>query len=98
MAKGMRFEWDQKKSESNLKKHGIDFETAKLVFDDPLCVQEFEGDEHGETRWRTTGQIGGIAVVLVSHTLREEGDDEVVRIISARKASPGERKRYEEDV
>jgi len=95
MAKGMRFKWDPKKSESNLKKHGINFETAKLVFDDLLCVTEYEGDEHGEPRWRTTGQIGGFVVVRVSHTIREEGETEVIRIITARKAGRGERQEYE---
>src|SRR5689334_1349466 len=93
---GMRFEWDQRKSESNRKKRGIDFETAKLAFDDPLCMSEYEGDEHGEIRWRTTGQIGGVIIVLVSHTIREEDDVEIIRIFSARKASRRERQKYEE--
>ena len=96
MENEIRFEWDQRKSESNRRKHGIDFETAKLVFNDPFYVTEYEGDVHGEARWRATGQIGGVIVVLVSHTLHEEGEDEVVRIISARKASLRERQKYEE--
>ena len=91
----MRFEWDEHKDRSNQRKHGISFATALLVFDDPvhLSVQEREVD--GEQRWQTLGCIGGVLIVLVAHTWREDGGDEVIRIISARKATARERRLYE---
>jgi len=49
----------------------------------------------GEERWQTLGLVGGVVVLLVAHTYREEGDDEVIRIISARKATNHERQCYE---
>lgn len=92
----IRFEWDPRKSLDNLRKHGIDFEFASLVFFDELRRTEIEGHEHGETRWRTTGEIDGTTFV-VSHKIREEREIEIIRIISARKASRRERERYEEE-
>jgi uncharacterized protein len=70
-----------------------------LVFYDEQRRTEIEGREHGEVRWRTTGEIGG-TIFVVSHTIREEEEKEeieIIRIFSARKASPRERKRYEEE-
>lgn len=95
MANEIRFEWDPRKSEANRRKHGIDFEFAKLVFLDSFRRLEVQGDEHGEIRWTTTGTIGG-NVYVVSHTLREKGEIEIYRIISARKAAPRERHAFEE--
>ncbi|HEY0281441.1 MAG TPA: BrnT family toxin [Rhizomicrobium sp.] len=91
----IRVEWDPRKSDQNRRKHGIDFGFAMLVFYDPLKSIEIEGHEHGETRWRTVGEIDG-RVFVVSHTVREEDDIEIIRIISARKASRRERQKYEE--
>jgi hypothetical protein len=94
----MRFEWDESKDRSNQRKHGISFATALLVFDDPahLSVQDREVD--GEPRWQTLGGIGGVLIVLVAHTWRDDGADEVIRIISARKATARERRLYEKSV
>ena len=96
-----RYEWDPEKARSNLRKHGIDFERARRVFADPFHRSVFDGAEHGEQRWRTTGRIGDFTFVLVAHTLTEldeEGEPvELVRIISARPATRMERKRYESD-
>ena len=55
-----------------------------------------EGHEHGEVRWKTTGQIDG-KIIVVSHTLTEDSGVESIRIISARKATPRERRAYERD-
>ncbi len=94
MATAIRFEWDPRKSESNRRKHGIDFEFASRVFFDPLKRINSEGNDYGEERWRTIGEIER-RIFVVSHTLREEGEAEVIRIISARKAGRGERQEYE---
>ena len=90
----LAFEWDPRKSQLNLRKHGMDFERAREAFFDPLKSIEMEGVEHGETRWRTIGQIHG-RLFVVSHTSEEEGEIEIIRIISARKATPRERRAYE---
>ena len=93
----MRWTWDPTKNRANQLAHGLSFETAVLVFDDPLAVSRF--DPHPEEeRWQTVGVIGNV-VVLVAHTWPEadpETREEVGRIISARKASSRERKAYEE--
>ena len=91
----MRFEWDAYKDRINRRKHKVSFATALLVFDDPahLSVQDWSVD--GEMRWQTLGCAGGVVILLVAHTWRETDGDEVVRIISARKATAQERSRYE---
>jgi hypothetical protein len=91
------FEWDPVKARTNQRKHGISFEDAMHVFDDPHALFEPErADEFGELRWHAIGLIGDVAVVLVADTIRQEGDDEIVRMISARRATRQERKRYEQ--
>jgi uncharacterized DUF497 family protein len=54
----MRLEWDEAKNRSNLKKHGIDFETAALVFDDPYALSDLDRIIEGEERWQTIGTAG----------------------------------------
>jgi uncharacterized DUF497 family protein len=90
----MRVEWDQAKNETNQAKHGIDFETAQLVFDDACCVTFVERVTDGEERWHAIGSIEKIIILVVVHTYREEASDEVIRIISARPATRRERKLY----
>lgn len=92
----MRFEWDEAKSKSNLRKHRISFETAVLVFNDPNALTEQDREIDGEARWRTIGMVDGQLILFVAHTV-EEQKEEVVRIISARKATAGERREYEEE-
>ncbi|WP_312413017.1 BrnT family toxin [Pseudescherichia sp.] len=89
------FEWDVNKAKSNLRKHGIRFEDAVLVFDDPRHLSMQDRYENGEHRWQTIGLVHGIVVILVAHTIRFESGEEVIRIISARKADRKERNRYE---
>jgi uncharacterized protein len=90
------FEWDEQKAETNRHKHGICFEEAALVFEDPLAWSEQDRIENAERRWQTIGMVNGCLLLLVAHTLCFEDDDvELVRIISARRASRKERKRYE---
>jgi len=93
----LHWTWAADKNRINKRKHGISFETAQLVFDDPLALSQPD-TASGEERWHTIGMIGGI-VVLVVHTWPAPDaatDDEVGRIISARKATRHERRAYEE--
>jgi uncharacterized DUF497 family protein len=92
----MEFEWNQSKNRANVRKHGLSFETAQLIFDDPLAVTVRDRMSNGEERWHTIGTVGGL-LLLVAHTYRKSGDDEVTRIISARRASPREKRFYEEN-
>ena len=85
--------WDKHKNASNFKKHGIRFEDAKGAFLDKHRHMEPDPYEY-EDRWRTTGMIDNMLVLFVVHTSRDEGGTEVVRIISARKATRRERETY----
>lgn len=91
------FEWDETKARSNARKHGVRFEDAMLVFADPYALVEQDRLEGGEFRWQTLGLAGGIVLLLVAHTVRDERGDEIIRIISARKAVRKERQRYDEN-
>jgi uncharacterized protein len=89
----LEFEWDEAKDRENLRKHRFGFETAKLVFDDPLSVTvRADSDEGEEERWITVGSIGAHSVVQVVFTWRGAA----IRLISARKATTVERRSYEE--
>ncbi|MEW6363596.1 MAG: BrnT family toxin [Acidobacteriota bacterium] len=90
------FEWDPSKSRINRRKHGISFDMSRRVFEDPDALSVHDRIEDGERRWRTLGMVGGVLLVLVAHSVRQEGDDEVIRVISARRADRKERRRYEE--
>ena len=91
-----RFAWDERKNRVNRQKHRFGFETAKLVFDDPRAIAIQDRDANGEQRWQTIGLVGN-SVIVVAHTVEEEDGDEIIRIISARKATPSERRLYEEE-
>jgi uncharacterized protein len=93
----MRFVWDEVKSRSNKAKHGVSFDLARLVFDDPFHLSVPDRHEHGEERWCTIGHVGTVALLVVIHTYVEESGEEIVRIISARKATRHERAAYEEE-
>ena len=92
----MRFEWDEKKSRANRKKHGISFEVAREVFADPFCLTIQDQTVRGEERFWTLGRLENLAVLVVVHTTRASQGEEITRIISARKATPRERRSYEE--
>jgi len=93
----MRIIWDQNKNQGNKVKHKVSFEIASLVFEDPFHLSILERIESGEERWQTMGMVGSVVVLLVAHTFLEEESEEVVRIISARKATRKERQAYEKD-
>jgi uncharacterized protein len=88
----MNFEWDERKNENNLDKHGFDFADAYRIFDLPMVVELDERNDYGEDRWIGTGMLDG-RVVVVIYT---EPDAATTRIISLRKALTHERKRYEQ--
>src|SRR5579859_5329675 len=90
----MRFEWDERKNRSNRRKHGLAFETATLVFEDPYAVTQPDLSSGDEQRWVTLGAIEPGLVLFVVHTHVEHEDGDIIRIISARKAESRERKTY----
>src|SRR4051812_9820296 len=90
----MRFEWDEEKNRRNLIKHKLDFETATGVFNDPFALDLDSHFLDDEERVQTIGIVDDSVIVLVVHTPRNEGDEVVIRIISARKATPREREKY----
>ncbi len=89
----MRFEWDASKAAANAKKHKVTFEVAKTVFYDDFAVQFFD-EEHSfdEERFLLLGMSSDARLLLVCHCEREDGD--VIRIISARKATESEAQNY----
>ena len=87
-------EWDEGKNQENIRKHGISFELAQAVFDDPSAI-EYHDREHStldEQRYICIGDIGGFVVVFVVYEDRQGN----VRMISARGAEPREREVYYE--
>ena len=94
----MKFAWDERKNRANQRKHGVSFQTASLVFDDPDQLTRQDREVDGEPRWQTIGFVNGIHVLLVAHTVHENEDenedDELIRILSARKATRRERSMY----
>ena len=93
----MRFVRHEEKNRRNRAKHKVSFESAVLVFDDPNALSLQDRFVAGEERWQTLGLVGGMVILLVAHTFYEENGEEIVRIISARKATPGERRIYVEN-
>lgn len=90
----MRFEWDDNKNRSNIDKHGIDFADAVDIFNHPFLTAMDEREDYGEDRWIAVGWIHTLLGVVVY----TERHDDVIRIISARKATRQERKRYEQNL
>jgi uncharacterized protein len=90
----VQFTWDERKNRENRRKHKVSFETAASVFDDPHHVSTEDREVDGEARWQTIGMVRGIQILLVAHTVSEWGEEEIIRIISARKATPQERRTY----
>jgi len=85
-----RFEWDEKKNALNLKKHGVSFETASMVFNDPKRLDIYdEGHSEYEDRWNTIG-LFSFEIFSVIYTMRNG----IIRIISARKAKKIEEEAY----
>jgi uncharacterized DUF497 family protein len=91
--KSIRFEWDDTKATINQKKHGISFEEAKTVFSDENALLIADPDHSSEEdRFIILGLSENLQLLVVCHCYRES--DEVIRIISARKATKNETKQY----
>ena len=89
----MELEWDVDKAARNLRKHGVSFEDAELVFYDSGRIETYDGrEDYGEGRWAMIG-LAYSAVLSVVYTVRHE---DTIRLISARKANADERKQYRE--
>lgn len=88
------FEWDEIKNQINIRKHGIDFQDAIDVFNHPLLTALDQRKDYGEDRWFAMGWIANIVGVVVY----VERVEDVIRIISARKASRHEVKHYKQRV
>ena len=88
----MLFEWDEAKNEVNIRKHGIDFNDVRDIFNHPMMTFLDTREDYGEPRWLSVGWIKTVLGVVV-YTERV-GD--VIRIISARKATKSEVRRYEQ--
>jgi len=88
----MRFEWDRDKAATNLRKHGVAFDEAVTVFDDPLAAT-FDDPDHSrdERRFVTVGHSANGRLLVVCHTERKRA----LRIISVRRATAPERTRHE---
>jgi len=94
------FEWDPAKAKANLRKHGLSFEQGVTVFRDPNAVSIFDQDhDEEEDRWITLGLSEQGSIVVVVHTFRETGGDELtIRVISVRRATRKERNHYEASI
>lgn len=89
----MLITWDPNKAAANIRKHGVEFPEAATVFTDPLSTT-FPSEEHSESesRFLTIGESASGQLLVVAHT----EEDDMIRIIGARKATRRERKFYEE--
>ena len=89
--------WDPRKNASNLRKHGVSFDVARLIFDDPVHLSRLN-PHPDEERWQTVGIVGEVCLLVVhtGHDPVADTDMETGRIISARKATRLERVAYEQ--
>jgi uncharacterized DUF497 family protein len=90
----MHFEWDENKNRINIRKHGIDFVDAADIFSHPMLTLPDRRENYGEERWIALGWIKAVMGVVVY----VERIDDVIRIISARKATKSEVRRYEQNI
>ena len=91
----MKFEWDEAKNQQNIRKHGVDFSLAKRIFEHPVLTASDNRYNYDEEREISIGLVDNILLLTVVHTDREHG---TTRLISARKATKLERKRYEKNI
>ena len=93
----MRFDWDDSKAEANRRKHGVGFDEAAEALMDPARVVTFDVQHSAdEDRWEVIGLSGKLRLLTVIHTEWDDDGEEVVRIITARRANKDEVKRYDQ--
>jgi uncharacterized DUF497 family protein len=91
----LRLEWSQNKARENIRRHGISFEEARTVFYEENAIEFFDQDHSfKEDRYLMVGFSSKINLLLVSYTVREEKDEDIIRIISSRKPTEKEQKIY----
>lgn len=89
------FQWDEEKRRSNIGKHGLDFRDAARVFEAPAIMRLDLRLAYGEDRWRVLGLFNGLPVVLIlAESNSGENGDELLRVISMRKATRHEEREY----
>ena len=92
----MQFEWDETKNQLNQRKHGISFEEAQTVFDDPFQLSKLDRRfSYFEERWITIGATPHRHILVVVNLFFSDEGEEIIRIISARHADSQERLNYE---
>ena len=89
----MKFIWDRRKNEANIRKHELDFADTYTVFESPMLVGLDEREEYGEDRWIGIGLMENRVVVIVF----TEPEEDTIRVISFRKATTNERNNYEQE-
>jgi len=90
----MDFEWNEAKSRSNIRKHGLDFGDAEEMFRGVVAVEPDTREDYGEKRWVGLGLIHG----RITHVVFAERGPDTIRIISLRKATKHEREQYEKAI
>lgn len=92
----MKFEWNELKNKTNIEKHSISFEEAKDVFADPLHISKLDFRfNYFEERWITIGSSKKNKILVVANLFFTNDGEEIIRIISARKANKKEKEYYE---
>ena len=96
---GMLFTWDDEKERINIRKHGIDFKAAAAVFFDDYATYEYNSVDNvtGEERLSVTGWLAGKVMFVVYVERVTVGDEDIIRIISAREATRKEKMRYADE-
>jgi len=93
----LRFEWDETKNRANIHKHQISFDEAKNVFEDPLHIARLDCRfNYFEERWITIGSTKKEKILVVANMFFDENNEEIIRIICARKATQKEKDFYEQ--
>jgi len=89
----LQFEWHKAKAEANLRAHGVSFDLAKTVFKDPFAIERLDDrEDYGEARFVMIGMAEGNILLFVAYTERK--NNESIRMISARRATPDEEDDY----
>ena len=92
----MIYEWNEEKNKLNIEKYGITFEEAKEVFEDPFQIAKLDKRfSYFEERWVTVGSTKKYQLLVVANLFFTDDGEEIIRIVSARKANKSERESYE---